>query len=277
MQEDVAINWHASRSPWRRRAKFRRQSGSGLIVIYSGATCRLIAGSPTDHCCLHQACIIYLPCARLVMTSTQPQIARSSDGATSLVFLVQGRVVERSSSSPWRPEVFVAGIYPGCRVILLSAISARFPVTASCMHRQQRRSPEGENTLLLQSHKPFSLWKLLSQPLKTYCAVAGSATCPPVCDRSSPSDMPSIRPGSATRALLELQRRSSVHSAPGRRDIESQISMHTDCTLSGVTHLGPTRPDRALGTTVVWQLEVKYMHAVSFALCCLISRCRSAS
>ena len=77
------------------------------------------------------------------MTSTQPQIARSSDGATSLVFSVQGRVVERSTTRR-RPDVFVAGVYLGCRVILLNAISAPF-LTASCMHA----TAEGENTRLL--------------------------------------------------------------------------------------------------------------------------------
>jgi len=71
------------------------------------------------------------------MSSTQPQIARSSDGATTLVFSVQGRVVE-CSTSRWRPEVFVAGIYPGCRVILLNTISARSSLPRACM--QQRRA-----------------------------------------------------------------------------------------------------------------------------------------
>ena len=84
------------------------------------------------------------------MTSTQAQIAGSSDVATSLVFSVQGRVVERSSRR-WRLEVFVAGIYPGCRIILLNLISARvisIPQShlAACTEQQQR--PGGEKALL---------------------------------------------------------------------------------------------------------------------------------
>ena len=53
-------------------------------------------------------------CKTRAMATTQPQTARSSDVATSLVFSVQGRVVERSTSR-WRPGFFVAGIYP-CRL-----------------------------------------------------------------------------------------------------------------------------------------------------------------
>ena len=131
------------------------------------------------------------------MTSTQPQIARSSDGATSLVFSVQGRVVERSTSR-WRPEVFVAGIYLGCRIILQNAISARF-LTASCMHA-------GIYALTAEvggrKYTPSVVAQLSGNYFRNRCkptvAVAGSAACPPACDRSSPSDMPSIWPGSVT-------------------------------------------------------------------------------
>ena len=82
------------------------------------------------------------------MASTQPQIARSSDVANFLVFSVQGRVVERSTSQ-WRPEVFVAGIYPGCRVNLISVrvISVLQSHLARACTEQQQRS-EGKKALL---------------------------------------------------------------------------------------------------------------------------------
>ena len=81
------------------------------------------------------------------MSSTQPQIARSSDVATSLVFSVQGRglIVERSSS-PWRPEVFVAGMYPGCNSTELnkgvSHLSPHCYLTRARTEQQHR--PEGK-------------------------------------------------------------------------------------------------------------------------------------
>ena len=106
------------------------------------------------------------------MTSTQPQIARSSDVATSLVFSVQGRVVERSSSRG-RPEVFVAipGMYPGCRVNLLNSIrppcAGMFGATPAASWRKS--TPP-------QSHDSCSLWKMLSQPLYA-CAGCGWLCC----------------------------------------------------------------------------------------------------
>ena len=115
------------------------------------------------------------------MSSTQPQIAGSSDVATSLVFSVQGRVVERSTSQ-WRPEVFVAGIYPGCRINLISVrvISIlQSHLARTCTEQQQR--PEGKKALLRNSCMPAVA--LLHAPY----------------DRSSPSDKPSIRTTVATR------------------------------------------------------------------------------
>ena len=107
------------------------------------------------------------------MSSTQPQIARSSDAATSLVFSVQGRVVE-CSTSRWRPEVFVAGIYPGWRVILLNTISARSSLPRACM--QQWRA----KIHFFCSRTSLSLsGNYFCNRCKPTVAVAGSAVCPP--------------------------------------------------------------------------------------------------
>ena len=114
------------------------------------------------------------------MTSTQPQIARSSDGASSLVFSVQGRVVERSTSRR-RPEVFVAiaGMYPGCRLNLLNSISAWFLTATRCAPGTFGATPAAsgrKNTPSPQSHDSCYLWKLLSQPLYA-CAGCGWLCC----------------------------------------------------------------------------------------------------
>ena len=129
------------------------------------------------------------------MSSTQPQIARSSEGATSLVFSVEGRVVE-CSTSRWRPEVFVAGIYPGCRVMLLSTISARVISISHChVHALAfyATAEVGGRKYTPKFRSPKSL-SLSGNYFRNRCksavavAVAGSAACPPVCDRSCPSD-----------------------------------------------------------------------------------------
>ena len=101
------------------------------------------------------------------MTSTQAQIARSSDVIISLVVSVQGRVVERSTSL-WHPEVFVAGIYLGCRIIELNKRARVISIphchlARACTEQQPR--PEDEKALLPQSHDHFPPRKLLSQPL----------------------------------------------------------------------------------------------------------------
>ena len=165
------------------------------------------------------------------MTSTQPQIARSSDGATSLVFSVEGRVVEHSSSR-WRPEVFVAGIYLGCRVILLNAISARF-LTASCMHGhfiQQRRS-EGENISCSRTSVSLS-GNYFRNRCKPTVAVAGCGwlCCMPSGLRSFFSIGYAVNMTwiGDTYALYWNCRNDRLSSTAGH---EPQISMHTDYML----------------------------------------------
>ena len=121
------------------------------------------------------------------MTSTQPQIARSSDGASSLVFSVQGRVVEHSTSQ-WRPEVFVAipGMYPGCRVNLLNSISA-FTATLRGHVRSNTSgqwAPSAVARFLLSLETAFAIAVCLRRLRLALLHVPR--------DRSSPSDMHAI-------------------------------------------------------------------------------------
>ena len=111
------------------------------------------------------------------MTSTQPQNARSSDVATSLVFSVQGRVVERSTSRG-RPEVFVAipGMYPGCRVNLAELNKhVHCHLARACSEQHQR--PVGEKILL----RSRTILALSGKCFRNRCmpapAAAGSAAC----------------------------------------------------------------------------------------------------
>ena len=97
--------------------------------------------SPTDHSYLHQACITPVCKTR---DDFDPTANRKELGRRNFARVLSwGRVVERSTTRR-RPDVFVAGVYLGCRVILLNAISAPF-LTASCMHA----TAEGENTRLV--------------------------------------------------------------------------------------------------------------------------------
>ena len=97
--------------------------------------------SPTDHSYLHQACITPVCKTR---DDFDPTANRKELGRRNFARVLSwGRVVECSTTRR-RPDVFVAGVYLGCRVILLNAISAPF-LTASCMHA----TAEGENTRLL--------------------------------------------------------------------------------------------------------------------------------
>ena len=156
------------------------------------------------------------------MTSTQPQTARSSDVATSLVFSVQGRVVERSSSRwPWCPEVFVAGIYPGCRIILLNSISARvisMPPCAGMYGATGSRGQRGKSTPSAVARAFLSLETTFATAVMPAASAAALLRAP--CDHSSPSDMPPLE-WRHLRIVLEQWRRS-MHSAQ-QRDIEPQI------------------------------------------------------